>query len=367
MSYNRNDKRTCPCKRLPLVLSSFTGAEYGDLHSLRRHERDITRKRDSAGNTPLHLAAQHDHVRATAALLEAGCHVNSQSGGATPLHRASFSGAIGTMRVLLEQPDCDLFLPDTSFGDCRIALHKAAAGGRYLAVQLLLAVHVQRGTLPRALRARDANHQTPLEVGQSMVPQQVKERQSVARWDMVAGGNVADWTLCVRILEQAVQDGTVLDVRQIEGGTIPLTLQSQQQEQGQQQFNGNRNDDCIDCETGQCVTKAWEMSFQRGLMQAMERQLVTTPAGISVTRDNVVFTVPQDEMRPTTCASDNTTIHEDDDNIVNENTTINEEEEEEERSNLGRPCDVCVNRSLFLYPVSGKLVCRSCKKKSKFH
>mmetsp|Transcript_16574 Transcript_16574/g.31505 ORF Transcript_16574/g.31505 Transcript_16574/m.31505 type:complete len:368 (-) Transcript_16574:760-1863(-) len=349
MSNSHDNKRTCPCKRLPLVLSSLTGAEYGDLHSLRRHNRDsIKTKKDSAGNTPLMIAAQNGHIQATAFLLEAGCDVNAPDSGATPLHRASFSGAVGTMRLLLERPDCDLMLPDTSFGDRMTALHKAAAGGRYLAVQLLLAVHAQRGTLAQALQARDANDQTPLQVALSKLPRQAEERQSVARWDMVAGGRVADWTLCVQILQRAAKDGTGLDVREMDDGTLPPNLLTQQSAQS----NGD-SDNCIDCEVGECATKSWEMAFQRGLMQAMERQLVAKPV------ENESTTLQTTTISNTSTDVSDTTTQQG--GVANENTT-----NKDEKSDLGRPCDACVNRSLFLYPVSGRLVCRSCKKRSKF-
>ena len=356
MSNNHDNKRTCPCKRLPLILSSLTGAEYGDLHSLRRHDREvIQKKKDSAGNTPLHLAAQHGHVQATAVLLEAGCDVNARASGTTPLHLCSFSGAVGTMRLLLDQPDCDLMSPDTSFGDSRTALHKAAAGGRYLAVQLLLDVHTQRGTLWQALQARDASDQTPLQVAQSIVPHQTEERQSVGRWDMVAGGRVADWTLCVQILQHAAQDGTVLDVRQVGGAALPQNLQSQQQQQP-----SDNSDDCIDCETGECTTKSWETAFQRGLMQAMERQLVATPKETQSTKTT------QNPPPSSSSSSTTTTTHVLDD-AARQGNSVNGDNanKEDEESDLGRPCDICVNQSLFLYPVSGRLVFRSCKKRSK--
>lgn len=92
----------CPCKLLPLSLSSFTAAEYGDIHSLSKIQNVATR-RDDAGYTPLHFAAQFNHLAATALLLNLGCSVDGGGYcGATPLHRASFSGATATMKVILE-------------------------------------------------------------------------------------------------------------------------------------------------------------------------------------------------------------------------------------------------------------------------
>jgi ankyrin repeat protein len=52
----------CPCKKFPLFLSSFTAAEYGDLHSLEKIVDKDVDCLDSSGYTPLHLAAQNGHT-----------------------------------------------------------------------------------------------------------------------------------------------------------------------------------------------------------------------------------------------------------------------------------------------------------------
>jgi ankyrin repeat protein len=208
--------RSCPCKRVPLNLSSFTAAEHGNLHSLiaRASQKDgalsLVALHDTAGNTPLHLAAQHGHVGAVAMLMNSGTYnVNAATGGATPLHRACFSGAVSTMRLLLAVPTCDLFAKDTSFGDQQTALHKAASGGRYLAVQLLLEAFQMRSSLPGrrsvlkiALMTTDASNQTPLQVALLKRQNQVLERRSVVRWDSIAG-DVADWDKCVMVCRVA--------------------------------------------------------------------------------------------------------------------------------------------------------------------
>ena len=92
--------RTCPCKLLPQSLSSFTAAEYGDIHYLSK-VKDIATRKDDAGYSPLHLSAQFNHVAATVFLLQIGCPVDGV-GEFTPLHRAAFSGAVAAMKVLLE-------------------------------------------------------------------------------------------------------------------------------------------------------------------------------------------------------------------------------------------------------------------------
>ncbi len=99
------EPRSCPCKFLSTSLSSFTAAEYGDIHSLSKI-KDITTRKDDAGYNPLHFTAQFNHVAATALLLQMGCPVDGGGHcGATPLHRAAFSGATATIKVLLEWND----------------------------------------------------------------------------------------------------------------------------------------------------------------------------------------------------------------------------------------------------------------------
>ena len=97
-------RTTCPCKLLPNSLSSFTAAEYGDIHSLSKI-KDVATRKDDAGYNPLHFTAQFNHIAATAFLLQLGCPVDGSGDshcGATPLHRAAFSGATAAMKVLLE-------------------------------------------------------------------------------------------------------------------------------------------------------------------------------------------------------------------------------------------------------------------------
>ncbi|OEU13225.1 ankyrin, partial [Fragilariopsis cylindrus CCMP1102] len=214
----------CPCKLLPLSLSSFTAAEYGDIHSLSKIQNVATR-RDDAGYTPLHFAAQFNHLAATALLLNLGCSVDGGGYcGATPLHRASFSGATATMKVILEWNSDDI-LPYISFGDESTPLHKAAGGGRYLAVHIILEALKERDSrlqqhqnnntiressssskksswLQCGLEARDKYGRTSFDVAKQFHAIQDTERAAVARWDAVAGG-VADWEKCIQLLQNA--------------------------------------------------------------------------------------------------------------------------------------------------------------------
>jgi Ankyrin repeats (3 copies) len=239
--------KACPCKRIPLHLSSFTAAEHGDLPALhlrlskRPQQHQQQPAYDSAGNTPLHFAAQHGHTDSVALLLGTGEYDNMYNNavhntdndiykvsGVTPLHRACFSGATSSVRLLLDHIitivnknrnksrnhsiSSILSLPDTSFNDYQTPLHKCASGGRYLVVQLLLDFifqydndgrisdhDAQSSTIVELLlMAQDAIGRTPLDVAREKQQQQNLERQSVQRWDTIAGG-CADWDICVQV------------------------------------------------------------------------------------------------------------------------------------------------------------------------
>ena len=342
------EKKTCPCKRLPMCLSSFTAAEYGDLHSLQRSMTvnsriSVVDRVDSGGYTPLHLAAQNGHVAATALLLQLGAKVDSNKAGATPLHRASYSGAISTIRLLLEEKwHCDLLAKDTSFNDGMTPLHKAAAGGRYLAVKLLLDAMQQRNDaggsmLQQGLEALDSLQRTPLDVAEEFSKNQKEEQQNVRRWDVVAGG-VADWNKCVQILKSAewkVRQGVTNDKQRHALPALPKHLSDRSS--------------CLDCDAsgdGSCLTASWEAAFRSALSSSIsDAGLATVPAE------------PVSEVSPDKCAVESTKDQRTDTTTVDGMDCLAE---------VGQTCVSCGAQSFALYPSkNGELLCRTCSKPRK--
>jgi hypothetical protein len=337
----------CPCKRIPLSLSSFTAAEFGDLGALKRKSSE-TIWNDSVGYTPLHLAAQHGHVAATVYLLEK-INVNSGLGcSATPLHRASFSGAIGTMRLLLNRSDCDLLAKDISCADYRTPLHKAIAGGRYLAVHLLLTELRSRTEsnetfLHQALRAVDCNQQTPLQLARSFISKDYDvERSSVARWDAVAGGP-PNWTRCFSLLEQAHLDS--LNSR---------TNDSQYGKENDTQASSlTLTQLCVDCESSDrsCATATWELAFRTALQMSLSTSLPLQ--SVTSTNGREVLIPDTDEVNASFVGSNDAFP------IPMHKTANNAE-------HLGRACENCGRIAVVLYPLRDptaenvSFICHSC-------
>lgn len=381
--------RQCPCKLLPRSFSSFTAAEYGDLHTLAKFGPAIAGRQDDFGYTPLHLAAQNNHVAATALLLQLGCHVDglvtqergmysntvTRSCGATPLHRAAFSGATAAMKVLLEwnysEPDgsssipskqrCNLLAKDTSFGDDSTPLHKAAAGGRYLAVHLLLEAMKDRDNHPRtterdesliqrAMKSKDKQGRTPLDVARYFSEDQDSERRAVARWDQVAGGQ-PNWSKCVQLLEDAISmtNPTSIVVTRKERKSAASTMQLPA-------HLANGINACMDCDdNGQCMTASWEAAFQEALFGSVTDVLhpydreenhqelkgeTTLPGSGSTSFDN----------------------HDEKDDSRDPSIQMDQASGNYQLQTIGMACGLCGRVTVALYPLpsTNKLVCKDC-------
>lgn len=401
----------CPCKLLPMSLSSFTAAEYGDLHSLARLGPAVAQRRDGAGYTPLHLAAQQNNVATTALLLQLGCPVdgggddNDDVGSSTPLHRAAFSGATAAMRVLLEWSlpgsrgddagdgdgggtgRCNLLARDTSFGDGSTPLHKAAAGGRYLAVHLLLeALRARRpgrvrspggpspplapsGTTMLSLGtdAVDRAGRTPLDVARFYYAIQDAERRAVARWDEAAGG-VADWGKCIELLEAAAAtgDGAATTTRtttteRVDGGAREAMgatsgtadLRPTGLLQVPRYLTGGVAN-CLNCNAddsaGQCLTASWVAAFHKALVDSVSQSLPASHSSAATV------------CRPATNQTTRNALKEMSEPVAPGKgaTTVSDHSS----STLGRgaSCSSCHKTKFAFYPVAtGGLVCKACR------
>jgi Ankyrin repeats (3 copies) len=398
----------CPCKLIKSSLSTFTAAEFGEVDVLRQKAEKLMQPYNplpSLGSSyhgstdsqetnqplnevsdwysPLHLAAQHGHVAATSFLLE---HVSAKVGmgvGALPLHRAAFAGAVGTMRLLLDQHDTsDLLAIDGSCGDGRTPLHKAVGGGRFLAVKLLL-VEMQarsngvpvtaasrsgsvagsldpvgKSILSNALSAVDAYGQTPLELARDIATSRSyeTERSSVARWDSVAGGR-PDWRQCMNLLEDAAVDcqmpaatEAAIEAKPTNAHfpVLPALASSNQ-------------DGCSDCTNGvggKCATASWEAAFRAALTNSIK----TAPtSGKTLAEDcdsllsgNIEIDLPDENRLPSLPLSKAEREHTDVGSLM---------------LPCGRPCFACGKLSISLHPFLDPnglsdpvLLCRACRR-----
>jgi hypothetical protein len=352
MATQESVKRTCPCKKLPLSLSSFTAAEYGDLHTLAKMGGSVADRTDAGGYTPLHLAAQNGHTAATALLLKAGrTNVNSDSCGATPLHRSSFSGAVTTMKLLIDA-GADLMARDTSFGDFMTPLHKAAAGGRHLAVKLLLHSLNKDNILQEALDATDSRGNSPVGVAREMQQNKEEEHGSVKRWDVVAG-SPPDWDQCALLLEKASQSSTSTRETSIPRiGALPPHLSST-----------TSVESCLDCESdGRCLTASWETAFLSVLTSS-----VVKPQTTMVRKEQNAVS---GGALPTSAAREHEVVS----SLVHSSTLYSNESSNIEKAAskisttpqpTGKNCARCGVQAFVFFRVGGDLVCNTCAKPSR--
>jgi len=290
--------------------------------------------------------------------------------GATPMHRAAFSGAISAMQVLIswgENGDgkkANLLAQDSSFGDKKTPLHKAVAGGRPLAVQLLITALQKRHLLQDALKMMDASASTPLILARqftSLSPDEIEqERQSVRRWDVVGGGTSADWDTCLRLLEgvtasltnSACSEDVLLTAEGIIQQSKPGAKALAELENVAKMY-------CYDgkkCEGGSCGTAVWENSFLGALASHMEMSLksngcVVIPKNKTQEKGNGVDTPSQPIDTTSQLVVDSALIKA----PVLAHT--------QKAKPMGRQCDYCGKHSTALFRFANhQLVCRRCRR-----
>lgn len=140
MNSNSHRSGDCPCKLMTSSSSIWTAAEtndYNTVFSRVTSNSTLISKFDVYGYTALHYAAQHNHIRIVEFLLGKGCPPDANSCGATPLHRAAYSGSIESCELLLKA-GADVNAIDSSYRDMSSPLHKAYSVANAPAVVLLL-------------------------------------------------------------------------------------------------------------------------------------------------------------------------------------------------------------------------------------
>jgi hypothetical protein len=294
--------------------------------------------------------------------------VNATGSGATALHRASFSGAVATMRLLMADPACALLQTDTSFGDCMTPLHKAASGGRYLAVQLLVDALAAKDELHYALVAVDNMGRTPVEVARDKQQDQDEEQKSVARWDVVAGGD-ADWGKCVQLLIQASGKTKTADLNdntrnRTSGSAASASSNLTQQALPEHLAQGL---DCLDCdENGRCLTSSWESAFRAALSVSVSSAISDSPSKPNVSQLDRTQTMSAPVSQPThdSNAAPRPSTH----GLSNlQVAKKNEKSPETSAATLGQNCTSCDTTAIVLYKSSsdGQLVCKTCRRRKR--
>ena len=140
----------CPCRLETRNLSIFTACSIGEIESVKKRitiNPNSVNTCDSYGMSPLLYAAQNNHHKIVQLLLDNNGSPNIASSGATPLHRAAYSGAVESIQLLLTYAGVDINAQDESFGDHRTALHKAASQGHTRVVELLIAAGCDQNLL----------------------------------------------------------------------------------------------------------------------------------------------------------------------------------------------------------------------------
>lgn len=372
----------CPCKLLPWKLSTNTAAEYGALdvmkHRLASTTMSTRNTNASSWSEPLHIAAQHGHADIVGYLLNIGYHVDSgcrnqaldsepTCPSTPPLHRASYTGALGCIQLLLDH-GADLSIKDTSFGDHMTPLHKAVKGGRYHAVTLILLhaqSHPSKCSLQQLLHYRDHKERTPLQLAKELHALGKEEILSLRRWNQVAKSQ-PDFQKCIDLLHKA------------ELKVIPITYKDERIIHLHERIkvdvpNSNPMLGSIHTLECSCISNGentkisvWEKSFTRAIMESTKKMLQSTLKHEK--RDSIVLSSDSDfqnsEMKIWSPQMNTGVISsESDTRMANKDTHNIRMFTNDNDMMYNASCQTCNVASLvFFRSSSGKLICSNCKR-----
>jgi hypothetical protein len=233
------------------------------------------------------------------------------------------------------------------------------------------------------------------------------ERSSVRRWDVVAGGNCADWSTCLHLLENAVAasatDATEMQPHLLLQPTTTTILGDEFLDGSNKGYLTKCNDNNvgIKCQDIRCRTAIWEESFRLALAssietlfnknnnnrhessKSLEKEMVNEEKEMTIVDCSII------ENNPTFIKQDGLTVESTMDHITDmtkhgmevspltytmQSTTLEEFDnipklEQTMDMVLGRQCDSCGKYSTTLYRLTVKnnqqqqLVCRQCRRR----
>jgi ankyrin repeat protein len=144
----------CPCKYLDIHYTVWAAAQLvpevtglQELMKIERKNPERLLKLDSYGYSALHYSAQRNHVRKMKVILKHLKNPDLNGCGATPLHRAAFSGSYEACELLLVA-GANPNLPDSSMSGAITPIQKAKMNGHHKIVDLLLRYDAEDKNLP---------------------------------------------------------------------------------------------------------------------------------------------------------------------------------------------------------------------------
>jgi hypothetical protein len=125
----RRNETPLPLPQTSLHYAACWGVHLAVEFLIIEHSQDV-RSRDPADHeTPLHLASQNGHVKASCKLLECGADLTARNSyGSTPLHLASRMGQVDVARMLIERGADVTAYDNDGWTPLHLTLHIEAVG-----------------------------------------------------------------------------------------------------------------------------------------------------------------------------------------------------------------------------------------------